>query len=111
MSRWAVFVEFFSGQISLRSSAKIGSMVGSRVGKSRPKKEPQWPRPMVWAPLRATTSVASNFLVAREVRRKLALEFGEGMLARTSACVAKVSLSLLPRGTLYSGPPDCSCKK
>lgn len=62
-------------------------------------KELQWPTPMVWPPERATRSVASRFLVARKVRRTLALEVGAGRLSIVAFLVAKVSPSRLPNGT------------
>lgn len=70
-------------------------------------KEVQWPIPMVWPPERATTSVASRFLVASLVRRTLVLLVGAGRLSNVVSLVAKFSPSRLPNGTSYSGPPDC----
>lgn len=74
-------------------------MTGSWVGYSRSVKEVQWPIPIVWPPDRATTSVASKFFVARDVRMVLALLVGAGRLARVVLRVAKFSPSRLPNGT------------
>lgn len=62
-------------------------------------KEVQWPRPMVWPPERATTSVAVKFLVAKDVRRAEVLLDGGGRLARVAAVVAKSRESRRPTGT------------
>jgi len=62
-------------------------------------KEPQWLIPMVWAPDSATTSVASNPLVARRVRRVVVLAVGATRLSMVAVSVAKLSPSLLPKGT------------
>lgn len=61
-------------------------------------KEVQWLRPMVWPPERATRSVASRFLVAREVRRALVLNDDGGRLSSVAFLVAKFNPSLLPNG-------------
>ena len=71
-------------------------------------KELQWLMPMVWPPESATTSVGSRFFVASESRISPALLEGGGRFASVSFLVAKFSLSLLPNGTSYSGPPDCN---
>lgn len=62
-------------------------------------KEVQWPRPMVWPPESATTSVAVKFLVAKDVRRAEVLLDGGGRLARVAAVVAKLRESRRPTGT------------
>jgi len=61
---------------------------------------------MVWPPDKATTSVRVNFLVARELRMVVVLLVGAGRLASVTSLVAKLTLSLLPRGMSYDGPPD-----
>lgn len=54
---------------------------------------------MVWPPDRATVSVGSRFLVAKEVSMVLALDVGAGRLANVAALVAKVRPSRRPSGT------------
>lgn len=61
-------------------------------------KEEQWLIPMVWAPERA--SVASKPLVARLVRRAVVLAVGATRLFMIACSVAKLSPSLLPKGTI-----------
>lgn len=55
--------------------------------------------PIVWPPERATTSVASRFLAARDLRIVSALFVEAGRLSRVTCVVAKVSPSFLPNGT------------
>ncbi|KAJ0946186.1 hypothetical protein HanRHA438_Chr01g0001251 [Helianthus annuus] len=55
---------------------------------------------MVWAPDRATASVASKFLAAREVSSESVPTNGDGRLASVAFLVANESPSLRPRGTL-----------
>ena len=51
--------------------------------------------------------MASRPLAARASMRVEALEVGAGRFASVAVLVANSKLSLLPRGTLYFGPPVC----
>lgn len=95
----------------LRRLAKLLSMEESWVGYKRSVNDVQWLMPMVWPPESATTSVGLNFLVASEERMILALLKGAGRLSSVVCLVAKLRPSRLPKGTRYSGPPDCSVQK
>lgn len=74
-------------------------------------KEVQWATPMVWAPDKATASVASKFLSARFVSSVPVGTNGDGRFASVAFLVANVTPSLRPSGTLYCGPPVCLYNK
>lgn len=63
-------------------------------------KDVQCATPMVWAPDRATASVASKFFNARLVSSVSVGTNGDGRLASVASLVANETPSLLPRGTL-----------
>jgi hypothetical protein len=54
---------------------------------------------MVWPPDRATTSVGSKVLAARDERIVSALSKGGGRLSKVALRVAKFRPSRLPKGT------------
>ena len=100
MSSTVVALVSIAGHVALRLFAKVLSMTGSWVGYKRLVNDGQLAIPIVWPPDRATTSVASRFLVDRLRRISAALENGGGRFSRVSCSVANSVPSLLPNGTL-----------
>lgn len=82
--------------MAVRFLARVLSMLGSR-GESLLKNVPQWARPKVWAPDKATTSVASKFRSAKAFRVAVVLLIGDGSFCVPT--VLKLTPSRLPNGT------------
>lgn len=96
MSKLAVLPEFASGHVDWSCFARVLSMLGSR-GESLLKNVPQWARPKVCAPDKATTSVTSKFLAAKASRVTPVVLKGLGR-SRVPH-VLKLRPSRLPSGT------------
>lgn len=92
MSKLAVLPEFASGHVDWSCFARVLSMLGSR-GESLLKNVPQWARPKVCAPDKATTSVTSKFLA---VKTPVVLK---GLGRSRVPHVLKLRPSRLPSGT------------